>query len=89
MHRSTRERRGRRENFVERVLEVIPVVPLDLHVARVHARLGSEMMSAGMGVGEYDLIIAASAVAHDYVLVTHNVTHFEHVPGLEMEEPRL
>lgn len=33
-------------------------------------------------IGDLDLIIAATALTHDLTLVTRNLRHFVHVPGL-------
>src|SRR5690349_23940605 len=60
------ERRSRREAFVEQVLAHIPVVPFDLQIARTHAELWARLAMAGQLIGAYDLIIAATAVAHGY-----------------------
>ena len=55
--------RTRAERFVEDLLSSIPVIPFDLHVARMHARLDAELSSAGTAVGDADLLIASTAVA--------------------------
>ena len=33
-----------------------------------------------------DLFIAATALEHDYTLVTHNTRHFSRIPGLKLED---
>lgn len=44
MHRAdTEERRLRRAAFVEAVLSAVPVLPFDLHAARIHAGLLSQL----------------------------------------------
>ncbi len=80
-------RRVRRELFVERLLARVPVVPFDLVVARVHARLAAELIGSGRQIGEIDLLIAATAVANSYDLLTLNVRDFERVPGLVVHRP--
>lgn len=30
-----------------------------------------------------DLLIAATAIANNLILVTHNTKHFEHIPNLQ------
>ncbi len=84
---NTVDRRTRRENFVEAVLAAIPVLPFDLHVARVHARLWAQLAAVGQLIGDYDLIIAATALTHGYDLVTDNLRHFERVSGLTVRRP--
>lgn len=36
-------------------------------------------------IDEFDLLIAATALAGDYVLVTDNVKHFQRIEGLRIE----
>jgi tRNA(fMet)-specific endonuclease VapC len=75
-------RRQRRQDFVEAVLDVIPVVSFDLDTARVHSRLWADLAQAGSMIGAHDLQIAATAIAHDLELVTANIREFERVEGL-------
>ena len=52
VHRAdTPERRLRRERFVEELLARVPVIPVDLVVARVHARLWADLALAGQLIG--------------------------------------
>ena len=81
------ERRRRREAFVETVLARLPVLPFDLPVARVHARLSAELAAAGQPIGPNDLLIAATALAYDYPVLTENPRDFERVPGLVVHQP--
>jgi tRNA(fMet)-specific endonuclease VapC len=77
-------RRAAREDFVEYVIGLIPTLPVDLPVARVHARVRAELTASGQLIGPHDLLIAATALAHDYELLTDNVREFEHVSGLQV-----
>lgn len=81
------ERRGRRETFVEHVLERLPALEFDLRGARIHAQLWVELASAGQLIGAHDLMIAATAVAHGYAVLTDNLRDFNRVPGLEIRQP--
>ena len=76
--------RTRAERFVERVLASIPVIPFDLEVARVHARLDAELSAAGTPVGDADLMIAATAVALDYRIATRDLRSFPKIKGLDL-----
>jgi predicted nucleic acid-binding protein len=81
------QRRTNRETFLEDVFRLIPVLPFDLTVARVHARLSAQLTDAGSRIGAHDLIIAATALAHEYAVLTENVREFERVPGLAVRRP--
>jgi tRNA(fMet)-specific endonuclease VapC len=76
--------RTRAERFVETVLASIPVIPFDLEVARVHARLDAELSVAGTPVGDADLMIAATAVALDYRIATRDRRSFPKIEGLDL-----
>ena len=80
-------RRRRREAFVEAVLARLPVLPFDLTVARIHARLSADLVAAGQSVGANDLLIAATALAHGYGVLTQNLRDFQRVPGLVVSQP--
>jgi predicted nucleic acid-binding protein len=77
-------KQARAERFVERLLDTLPVVPFDLEVARVHARLGAELAAKGAGVGAHDLIIASTAVALDFDVATREVRSYPRIAGLTL-----
>lgn len=53
----------------------------------VHAgTIRHELERAGTPIGAHDLMIAATAMAQDAVLVTHNVGEFSRVLGLMLED---
>ena len=85
MHRADNAmRRGRREAYVESILQAVPVLPFTLEVARVHSRLWADLAQRGQMIEANDLIIAATALAHGLDLVTQNRRHFERVEGLRL-----
>jgi tRNA(fMet)-specific endonuclease VapC len=79
-------RRARRETFVERVLDLVPVLPFDLDVARVHARIWADLSRRGAMIGAHDLIIAATAIRHDLDVLTRNQSEFSRVDGLDVRD---
>jgi tRNA(fMet)-specific endonuclease VapC len=81
------ERRLRREAFVEAVLERMPILPFDLRVARVHAQIWAQLTAAGQMIGAHDLLVAATALAHGYSVLTDNLREFHRVPGLVARRP--
>ena len=88
IHRSdTAARRLRRENFLDALLDTIPVLPFDLRVARTYGRVWSELMGQGQMIGIHDAQIAATALAHGYAVLTDNVRDFERIPGLTVTTP--
>ena len=86
VHRATDPNvRARRSAFVEAVLGRFPLLPVDLVIARAHARLWAGLMAEGRLIGPHDLWLAATCLAHGLTLVTANVREFARVPGLTVE----
>ncbi|MBI3973751.1 MAG: PIN domain-containing protein [Chloroflexi bacterium] len=85
----TETRRARRRAFVEAIHAAVPVLPVDLEVARIHARLTAELLARGQIIGAHDLLIAATAIRAGNGVLTVNVRDFERVPGLKVRHVRI
>jgi predicted nucleic acid-binding protein len=81
---ATRAQRHRRETFVERLLEALPIFPFDLVTARIHASLWASLAAKGVTVGAHDLLIGATAIAAGYRVTTRDRRSFGRIPGLEV-----
>jgi predicted nucleic acid-binding protein len=79
--------RERQLNFVETLLRDAPVLAFDLDIARTHAQLAAGLAATGQSIGSNDLLIAATALTRGYSVLTHNLRHFERVPGLVVNAP--
>ena len=78
-------RRAKRENFVNLVLELVPIVAIGLEIARVHARVNAQLAALGTPVGTHDAWIAATALQRGDRVATRNVREFERIEGLGVE----
>ena len=85
---NTPERRARRERFVETILSIMPVLPFGMAEARRHAPLWAGLTTSGQMIGTHDLLIAATALAQGYDVLTDNVREFGRVPGLTVRQPQ-
>ena len=81
------ERKTERSTFVETLLARIPTVEFDLPAARFHAQVWAELEGQGLRIGPHDLLIAATALRHDYHLATLNRGEFTRVSGLRLVDP--
>lgn len=81
------EKKGtpRLTRVVERLIERMAVLDIDLRVAREYAQLRAALERAGTPIGSNDAWIAAHALAEDATLVTANEREFARVPGLKVE----
>lgn len=81
IHRAdTVERRARREAFVEELLSVVAIYPLNTDVARLAGKLDAEQQSRGTVIPFADLLIGAPALSLGYSVLTVNPRHFKRVP---------
>jgi predicted nucleic acid-binding protein len=62
------------------------ILPIDSKVAAIWAELTLAHRTAGRVVGTVDELIAATALAHNLIVVTHNVRHFE-ASGCQLLSP--
>jgi tRNA(fMet)-specific endonuclease VapC len=83
----TPARRARREALAESVVTGLPIVDLDLSVARLYATLWAETAVAGTPVAAHDLMIAATAQLLDLPVWTLDVKDFSQIPGVRLVSP--
>jgi tRNA(fMet)-specific endonuclease VapC len=81
------DRKGSRKlhGLIDTFASAIEVVAFDEAAAVEFGRIGSLLAERGTPIGEFDVLIAAHAVALRLVLVTNNVRHFARIPGLSFE----
>ena len=65
-------------------LTLIEVLPLDDAVCRIFATERRQLRAAGASIGDFDLLIGATALRYDLTLLTNNRRHFERVRGLSI-----
>lgn len=80
------EKSGRAElvDIVEAFLERLTVLDWTDEVTHHYARIRCAVERAGKPVGNMDLLIAAHAISQHATLVTNNLQHFSHIPGLKV-----
>jgi tRNA(fMet)-specific endonuclease VapC len=71
--------------LVEGFLDIAITLAWSKQAAEIHGRLRADFRMRGTPIGDFDEMIAAHALAHNAVLVTGNVQHFERVAGLSIE----
>jgi tRNA(fMet)-specific endonuclease VapC len=71
---------------LSRFFAAFPSVSFDDLAAEHYGRLRADLARQGRLIGPNDMLIAATALANDLVLVTHNTGEFERVAGLRWED---
>jgi tRNA(fMet)-specific endonuclease VapC len=81
------DRKGSRKlhRLIDTFAAAVEAVSFDEAAAAEYGRIGSILAERGTPIGEFDVLIAAHAIALRCTLVTNNVRHFSKVPGLSVE----
>ena len=74
----------RDEQMLRSFLDTVEVVPMDESICRIFAEERGRLRAAGNLIGDFDLLIGATAVRHDLTLLTNNRRHFERIPNLRI-----
>lgn len=72
--------------LLNRVLGRFVSLPFDDQAAELAGRERARLAALGTPIGALDLLIAAIALAHQAILVTHNTREFNRVVGLQVED---
>ncbi len=76
---------GKRIKQLDSFCTVTKVFPFTDTEAKVAADICSQLMKKGTPIGPYDVLIAATALANNSVLVTNNSKEFKRVSKLKLE----
>jgi tRNA(fMet)-specific endonuclease VapC len=74
--------RPARTAYVRSVLDTVPIEDYAIDVARCHAGLLAHTRRTGRARGAHDLIIAATAIATDRMVVSADSAAFADLPGV-------
>jgi len=72
------------ERGLRRFLRIADVLPLNRAIMKRFAQIRGQLRRDGNLIGDMDILIAATALHHDLVLLTRNVRHFERIPGVQL-----
>ncbi|OGK15889.1 hypothetical protein A2690_04515 [Candidatus Roizmanbacteria bacterium RIFCSPHIGHO2_01_FULL_39_12b] len=62
----------------------ISIVYLDETIMKIYGETKAELETKGERVDDFDLMIGATALVNDYVLITRNKKHFERIKNLRL-----
>jgi tRNA(fMet)-specific endonuclease VapC len=70
---------------VRRIENNFDIISVDFSIAETFGMIKSNLEYQGTPLDDFDLVIAASALAYNLILVTNNEKHFLRVEGLKLE----
>lgn len=76
--------RKQMESFSE-MMAYCQIILLDTAVADLAAEIYAELRRNNQMIGHTDVLIGATAIHHNMVIVTNNQAHFSRIPGLDLD----
>jgi tRNA(fMet)-specific endonuclease VapC len=76
------------QNVLEDFLSSIHLLEFGIKEASCAGQIRAELKKKGSLIGPYDLLIAATAICHQLIIVTSNVNEFRRVSGLTYQNWR-
>ncbi|MBS1249224.1 MAG: tRNA(fMet)-specific endonuclease VapC [Chloroflexi bacterium] len=76
----------KRSKQLASLLKVVKSMPFGLKEAQSASQIRVGLEKQGRPIGPYDILIAATALANNAILVTHNTEEFGRVKQLEIED---
>ena len=71
---------------VNAIKKIFPLIDVTSKIMDVFGEIKAYTQKTGKPVDDIDLLIASTAIANDFTLVTHNMKHFENIPNLKLED---
>ncbi len=75
----------RSEEGFRKFLRGVDVLPLNRTIMQRFARIRGELRRKGQLIGDPDILIAASAIHYDLILLTRNKKDYERIPTLKAQ----
>jgi predicted nucleic acid-binding protein len=69
----------------QEIISRVNIVPITENEALIAGNILAELRKQGQIMGLEDVLIAASALANQYIVVTANIRHFSRIKGLKIE----
>ncbi len=78
------ESKERNKNTVDEFVSKFTIIPI-FSALDVYASEKTRLRKSGSLLDDFDLLIGATAIANNLILVTRNVSDFERLKGIELE----
>ena len=77
--------REKNTSIVYRLAEIFPIIGITRATMEAFTELKVSLDRKGEKIEDFDLLIAATALSLNYVIVTNNTKHYQRVEGLQLE----
>jgi len=72
-------------NIVDAFIPKFNVIPI-YNALDIYAKEKTRLRKTGMLIDDFDLLIGATAIYHDMVMVTNNVSHLQRMDNITIED---
>lgn len=69
---------------VNEIKSIFPLVDITSDIMDSFGKIKAFVQKIGKPSDDMDLLIAATAITNEMMLVTHNIKHFENIPNLKL-----
>jgi tRNA(fMet)-specific endonuclease VapC len=77
---------NKRKSQLQEITALVNILPFGIAESRSAAQIRVELEKQGLPIGPYDVLIAATALANNMILITHNQKEFGRIEGLKIED---
>lgn len=67
--------------FIKDLVDQVAVLPI-YNAIHLYGKEKARLSTLGINIGDFDLLIGATAVENDLIMVTENVSEFERIDGI-------
>jgi len=78
------EHKEKNQKALDDFLSGIKIIPI-FHSLDLYAKEKARLRKAGTVIDDFDLLIGATAIKQNLILVTNNADHFIRIKGIELE----
>lgn len=71
--------------IVEAFISKFPIIPI-YNSLDIYAKEKAKLRKTGQLIDDFDILIGASAVAHNMIMVTNNVAHLNRIENIIIED---
>jgi tRNA(fMet)-specific endonuclease VapC len=73
------------QQALDNFLSGVVIVPI-FDCLDIYAKEKTRLRKAGMIIDDFDLLIGATAIRHNLIMVTKNIEHFKRILGIKLED---
>jgi tRNA(fMet)-specific endonuclease VapC len=70
---------------INRLKNAIHIFQINDSILNSFGKTKTFLKKAGELIGDFDLVIATTALTHDLTLISNNISHYQRIPSLKIE----